>query len=104
MKALSVCQTQIKVQYDERGNTDPVGLVADSTMRGVAKKDSTAGQATRGIKDQKEVMRTGLEGLLTVKRKDYSIQCNPVLEIGVVMDGEELEIEINLEAVQLRNE
>lgn len=83
---------------------DQVILVADFTMRGVTKEIRLPVKINGPVKDQQGETRYGLEGKIIVKRKDYGINFNAVLETGVAMVGEEVAIEINMEAVQQKTE
>jgi polyisoprenoid-binding protein YceI len=83
---------------------DQITLLADFTMRGVTKEIRLPVKINGPIKDQEGTTRIGLEGRITVKRKDYGINFNAVLESGVAMVGEEVAIEINMEAVQQKSE
>ena len=56
------------------------------------------------VKDQEGKTRIGLEGKLTINRKDYGINFNAALETGVALVGEEVSIEVNIEAVKQEGE
>jgi polyisoprenoid-binding protein YceI len=73
-------------------------LIADFTIRGVTK------EVRLPIKDQEGKTRIGLEGKLAIKRKDYGINFNAVLESGVAMVGEEVSIEVSIEAIRQEDE
>ena len=74
-------------------------LVADFTIRGVTKEVRLPVKLSGPVKDQQGDTRIGLEGKLTINRKDYGIKFNTALESGVAMVGEEGAIEVNIEAV-----
>src|SRR6185369_4317390 len=76
-----------------------VTLVGDMTMRGVKKEVRLPVTMSGPVKDQQGNMRVGLEGKLTLNRKDFGINYNAVLENGAAMVGEEVAIEIDVEAV-----
>jgi len=45
-------------------------------------------------------VRVGLEAKTKLNRKDYGINYNELLETGVMAVGEEVELEINTEAIK----
>jgi polyisoprenoid-binding protein YceI len=49
-------------------------------------------------KTRKGPTRIGLEGKLSINRKDYGIGFNAALEKGVAMVGKEVSIKIDIEA------
>lgn len=70
------------------------------TMHGVS-RDITIPVIIKGpIQDPWGATRIGLKANLTLDRKDYGLTWNKALEAGGVMVGEEIEIEINAEAVK----
>ena len=75
-------------------------LVADFTMRGVTKElrlpANLAGPAT----DPWGNLRVGLGAKTKLNRMDYGIKYHQALETGVLAVGEEVELEINAEAVK----
>ena len=75
-------------------------LVADFTIRGVTKEVRLPVKLSGPVKDQEGKTRIGLEGKLTINRKDYGINFNAAVESGVAMVGEEVSIEVNIEAVR----
>jgi polyisoprenoid-binding protein YceI len=79
---------------------DQTVLVADFTIRGVTKEVRLPMKLSGPIKDQEGKTRIGVEGKLAINRKDYGINFNAVLETGVAMVGEEVSIEVNIEAIQ----
>jgi polyisoprenoid-binding protein YceI len=66
------------------GVTKPV--VFDVTFRGQGK-------------DPWGNVRSGFTGSVTIKRKDYGLNWNQVLETGGVLVGEEVEINIDVEGI-----
>jgi polyisoprenoid-binding protein YceI len=52
------------------------------------------------IKDPSGKSRIGLEAKTKLNRKDYGLTYNRALEAGGLVVGEEIEIEINAEAVK----
>jgi polyisoprenoid-binding protein YceI len=75
-------------------------LVGDFTMHGVTKELNLPVKLSGPIKDPMGMTRIGLQGKVKVNRKDYGISYNRALEAGGVMLGEDVEIEINAEAVK----
>jgi polyisoprenoid-binding protein YceI len=56
--------------------------------------------AAKPVKDAEGAVRVGLEAKTKLNRKDYGINCHQVLESGAMAVGEEVELEINAEAVK----
>lgn len=79
---------------------DQTMLIADFTIRGVTKEVRLPVKLNGPIKDQDGKTRIGLEGKLVIKRKDYGINFNATLDSGVALVGEEVSIEVNVEAIQ----
>lgn len=75
-------------------------LVADFTMRGVTKEIRLPVKVTGPVKDQTGAIRIGLGAKAKLNRKDYGIAFSQALETGAAMVGEEVEIEIDAEAVK----
>lgn len=83
---------------------DQFELVADFTIRGVTKEVRLPVKLNGPIKDQDGKTRIGLEGKLTINRKDYGMNYDAVLETGVALVGEDVSIEVNIEAVKQIND
>lgn len=77
-----------------------ITLVADFTMRGVTKELLLLAKLSGPTKDPWRGTRIGLEAKTKLNRKDYGIKYHEVLEAGVVAVGEDVELEINTEAVK----
>jgi polyisoprenoid-binding protein YceI len=75
-------------------------LIADFTMRGVTKEVRLPVTISGPIKDQTGATRIGLEAKAKVNRKDYGIAFSQALESGIAMVGEEVNIEIDAEAIK----
>jgi polyisoprenoid-binding protein YceI len=86
-----------RVEKDASGQ--PV-LIADFTMRGVTKELRLPAKVSKPIKDPWGAMRVGLEAKTKLNRKDYGINYHELLETGAMAVGEEVELEINTEAVK----
>ncbi len=75
-------------------------MVGDFTMRGVTRELRVPVTLSKPIKDPWGKTRVGLEAKAKLNRKDYGIPYNQLLETGVAAVGEEVELEINAEAVK----
>jgi polyisoprenoid-binding protein YceI len=75
-------------------------LISDFTMRGVTKEVRLPVTISGPIKDQTGATRIGLEAKAKVNRKDYGIAFSQALESGIAMVGEEVNIEIDAEAIK----
>lgn len=74
-------------------------LVGDLTMRGVTKSVVIPFTFLGSGPDGWGGTRAGFEGSTEVNRKDYGISWNKMLDTGGAVLGEEVEIEIQVEAV-----
>jgi polyisoprenoid-binding protein YceI len=79
---------------------DEVVMIADFTIRGVTKELRLPVTLSKPIKDPWGNMRIGLEAKAKLNRRDYGINYNQVLESGVAAVGDEVELEINAEAIK----
>ena len=86
-----------RVEKDGRGQ---LVLIADFTMRGVTKEVRLPAKMSKPTKDPWGGVRVGLEAKTKLNRKDYGINYHEVLETGVMAVGEEVELEINAEAIK----
>lgn len=75
-------------------------LIADFTMRGITKELRLPAKLNGPTKDPWGNTRIGLEATAKLNRKDYGINYHEVLEAGALAVGEEVEIEINAEAIK----
>ena len=75
-------------------------LVADFTMRGVTKELRLPANLAGPAKDPWGNLRVGLGTKTKLNRMDYGIKYHQALETGVLAVGEEVELEINAEAVK----
>jgi len=78
---------------------DKIVLVAEFTIRGVTKEVRLPVSLSGPVKDQEGKTRIGLEGKLVINRKDYGIKFDALLETGVALVGEEVSIQVDIEAV-----
>ena len=74
-------------------------LVGDFTMHGVTRELSLPVRIKGPIKAMGGE-RIGIDATGSINRKDYGISWNKTLDSGGVMVGEEVQIEINAEAVK----
>ena len=79
---------------------DNTVLVGNFTMHGVTKSLSLPVKVKGPIKDPWGNMRIGLEGNVKISRKDFGLTYNKALETGGLVVGDEVEIQINAEAVR----
>jgi polyisoprenoid-binding protein YceI len=89
-----------KTKRVEKGASGQLTLVADFTMRGVTRELRLPAKMSKPTKDPWGGVRVGLEAKTKLNRKDYGINYNELLETGVMAVGEEVELEINTEAVK----
>lgn len=75
-------------------------LVADFTMRGVTKELRLPANLAGPAKDPWGNLRVGLGAKTKLNRMDYGIKYHQALETGVLAVGEEVELEINAEAIK----
>ncbi len=79
---------------------DELVLVGDFTMHGVTKEFSLPARLSGPVKDPWGNERIGLEIKSKLSRKDFGMTYNKALETGGLVVGDEVEIEINAEAVK----
>ena len=79
---------------------DALVMTADFTMRGVTKELRLPVTLSKPIKDPWGNTRVGLEAKAKLNRKDYGIKYNDLQETGIAAVGDEIEIEINAEAIK----
>ncbi len=75
-------------------------LTGDFTMHGVTKEISLPVTVKGPIKDPWGNSRVGLQAKARLNRKDFGLTYNKTLETGGLVVGDEVEIEINAEAVK----
>ena len=77
-------------------------LVGDFTMHGVTKELTLPVTLKGPIKDPWGNTRIGLQARTKLNRKDYGLKYNQALETGGLVVGDEIELEINAEAVKAK--
>lgn len=83
----------------EKGD-DGYVLTGDLTMRGVTKEVSFPFEMVGPIKDPLGMMRMGVEGGLTVDRRDWGLEWSRAMETGGLFVGHEVKIELSAEAAR----
>jgi polyisoprenoid-binding protein YceI len=78
---------------------DNAKIYGDLTIRGVTKPVVLEGTFT-GIMKSAQGDRVGFEASTTINRLDYGVKWNRAAEAGGAMLGDEVKIEINVEAVR----
>jgi polyisoprenoid-binding protein YceI len=79
---------------------DDTVLVGDFTMHGVTKELPLSVKLSGPIKDPWGSTRIGLQAKTKLSRKDFGMTYNKTLETGGLLVGDEIDIEINAEAVK----
>jgi polyisoprenoid-binding protein YceI len=88
------------VKMEKKGN-DYVAR-GKLTMRGVTKEIELPFKLNGPITDPWGNTRVGIEARVTLNRKDYGLTWSKTLETGGLVVGDEVEIEIQLEAVKAK--
>lgn len=81
---------------------DDAKIYGTLTMRGVTKNIVLDGHFN-GIQKSSQADRVGFDATTTVNRMDYGVKWNRAAEGGGVMLGDDVKIEINVEAVRARS-
>jgi polyisoprenoid-binding protein YceI len=77
-------------------------LIGDFTMHGVTKEVSLPLTVKGPIKDPWGNTRIGLQAKTKINRRDFGLKYNQALETGGLVVGDEIELEINAEAVKAK--
>jgi polyisoprenoid-binding protein YceI len=80
---------------------DNAKIYGDLTLRGVTRPVVLEGALT-GIMKSPQGDRVGFEAATTINRLDYGVKWNRAAEAGGAMLGDEVRIEINIEAVRAK--
>ncbi|MFQ5349743.1 MAG: YceI family protein [Thermoanaerobaculia bacterium] len=85
-------------------NVEPGGdgwiMTGDLTMRGVTKQVIFPFTLVGPIKDPLGLMRMGIEGSLTIDRRDWGLEWNRTMETGGLFVGHDVKIELTAEATR----
>ena len=84
----------------ETNRDAPLRSADDFTMHGITRPVVFDVEYGGTIKDPYGMLRVGVNGHTKVKRKDWGLTYNPLLETGGAVVGEEVKIEFELEAVK----
>jgi len=76
-------------------------LVGDLTIHGVTREVELPFKIKGPVKGPAGETRIGFEASTVINRKDYGLTWNKTLEAGGVLVGEELELLIDLEAIEM---
>jgi polyisoprenoid-binding protein YceI len=79
---------------------DQTILIGDYTMHGVTKEMALPAKVSGPVKDPWGNVRLGLEARTRLSRKEYGMTYHQVLEAGGLVVADEIELEINAEAVK----
>jgi polyisoprenoid-binding protein YceI len=79
---------------------DGYQLTGTLTMKGVSKTVSFPFAVSGPMKDPWGNVRLGAEAALTINRQDYNITWNSVMDNGGLMIGNDVKIELSVEAIQ----
>jgi polyisoprenoid-binding protein YceI len=77
-------------------------VVGTFTLHGVAKEVKIPFKITGAIKDPYGNERLGLEAALTINRQDYGLTWNKTLETGQLIVGNDVEINLYVEAIKAK--
>ena len=75
-------------------------LTGDLTMRGVTKEVSFPFTMVGPIQDPLGMQRMGIEGGLTIDRRDWGLEWSRTMETGGLLVGHEVTIELSAEATK----
>lgn len=81
------------------GSPDDFAIEGKLTIHGVTRDVSLAGSFEGRTTDPWGGVRVGYSAHATINRKDYGLTWNAALETGGVVVGDEVRIELNVEAV-----
>jgi polyisoprenoid-binding protein YceI len=82
----------------ERAGND-YKVTGDFTMHGVTRPIVFDVEYGGTVKDPYGLLRVGINGHTKISRKDWGLTMNPLLETGGAVIGDEVKIELELEAV-----
>jgi polyisoprenoid-binding protein YceI len=90
--------TSTKVEQIDESN---FRLAGDLTIRGVARSVTVDFELTGAEKDPWGTFRVGLEGKVSINRKDWGVSWNAAVEGGGVFVGEKVTLELDVAGVRL---
>lgn len=79
-------------------------VIGELSIRGVTKEVELTGEVLGFAQDPWGNMRIALEAETKINRKDFGVNFNQVLETGGLLVGEQVEITLDIEAVQEEEE
>lgn len=83
-----------------KDSSDEYQLHGDMTIRGVSKPVTLSVEHSGVVKDPWGNLRTGFEIFGKIKRSDFGLKYNPLLEAGGAVVGDDVRIAANVEFVQ----
>ncbi len=84
------------------GQGDNITAIGDLTIRGITKEITLTGKMLGTTKDPWGNTRIGFEAKGMINRKDFDIKWNKALETGGVMVGDNVEIALEIAAVEMK--
>lgn len=87
-----------------RGTADDFEIEGKLTIHGITRDVTLSGSFEGRVTDPWGGLRVGYAAHGTVNRKDFGLAWNAALETGGVVVGDEVRIELNVEAVLAQNE
>jgi len=85
-----------KVEKDDDGML----LIGDLTMRGVTKEVAFRFEMVGPITDPLGLQRMGIEGSLTIDRRDWGLEWSRAMETGGLFVGHDVKVELTAEATR----
>jgi polyisoprenoid-binding protein YceI len=83
----------------EPAGDNEYNIIGDLTLHGVTKPVVLKAEYSGTIKDPYGLNRAGFEAHTKISRKDFGIAMNPLLETGGAVVGDEVKVDLDLEAV-----
>jgi polyisoprenoid-binding protein YceI len=80
------------------GTTNIYHVAGDLTLHGVTKRVVLSVEFRGAVREPDGRMRAGFMARTTLKRKDFGINWNKVLDQGAVLVGDDIEVKVNLSA------
>lgn len=89
-----------RVEGAARKEGDKFRVVGDLTIRGITKEVTLESEYEGAGKDPWGGIRSGVRAIAKIDRRDWGLQWNQALETGGILVGNEVKIEIELQAVK----